>query len=96
MRSEPTICTNPARVVTRKIDFGFTPAMPRFETRSLPALTRSYPRHFTFYVAHPIRSIETRSLPALARSYPRHFTLITRTASCSRQLPSCFAVYPRD
>jgi hypothetical protein len=25
-----------------------------FETRSLPALTRSYPRHFTFYVAHPI------------------------------------------
>jgi hypothetical protein len=28
-----------------------------FETHSLPALTRSYPRHFTFYVAHPIRSI---------------------------------------
>jgi hypothetical protein len=27
------------------------------ETRSLPTLTRSYPRHFTFYVAHPIRSI---------------------------------------
>jgi hypothetical protein len=24
-----------------------------FETRSLPALTRSYPRHFTFYVARP-------------------------------------------
>ena len=23
------------------------------ETRSLPALTRSYPRHFTFYVARP-------------------------------------------
>jgi len=44
------------------------------ETRSLPALTRSYPRHFTFHVAHPIRSIETRSLPALTRSYPRHFT----------------------
>ena len=29
----------------------------RFETRSLPALSRSYPRHFTFRVAHPIRSI---------------------------------------
>src|SRR6202022_3286922 len=29
-----------------------------FETRSLPALTRSYPRHFTFCVAHPIRSIQ--------------------------------------
>jgi hypothetical protein len=28
-----------------------------FETRSLPALTCSYPRHFTFYVAHPTRSI---------------------------------------
>ena len=24
------------------------------------------------------------------------FTLITRTAQCSRQLPSCVAVYPRD
>jgi hypothetical protein len=27
------------------------------ETRSLPTLTHSYPRRFTFYVAHPIRSI---------------------------------------
>jgi hypothetical protein len=27
------------------------------ETRSLPALTRSYPRHFTFYVARPTGSI---------------------------------------
>jgi hypothetical protein len=31
--------------------------------------------------------IETRSPPGLTRSYPRRFTLITRTASCSRQLP---------
>ena len=29
------------------------------ETRSLPALTRSYPRHFAFHVAHPIRSIDS-------------------------------------
>ncbi len=29
----------------------------RIETRSLPTFTRSYPRRFTFYVAHPIRSI---------------------------------------
>src|SRR6478672_2808751 len=29
-----------------------------FETRSLPTLARSYPRHFTFYVAHPIRSVQ--------------------------------------
>src|SRR4030095_12964485 len=28
-----------------------------FETRSLPTLTRSYPRHFTFYLANSIRSI---------------------------------------
>ena len=28
-----------------------------FETRSLPTLTHCFPRNFTFYVAHPIRSI---------------------------------------
>jgi len=28
------------------------------ETRSLPTLARCYPRSFTFYVAHPIRSIQ--------------------------------------
>src|SRR6266496_4297072 len=44
------------------------------ETRSLPTLTRSYPRRFTFYVADPVSSIETRSLPTLTRSYPRRFT----------------------
>ena len=33
-----------------------------FETRSLPALSRSYPRHFAFYVAHPIRSIQRFSI----------------------------------
>ena len=29
----------------------------RFETRSLPTLTRSYPRRFAFYVANPVGSI---------------------------------------
>ena len=57
------------------------------ETRSAPAFSRCYPRSFTFYVAPPTRSIETRSAPAFSRCYPRSFTLITRTASCSRQLP---------
>jgi len=33
--------------------------MSEIETRSLPAFTRSYPRHFTFYVADPIRSIHS-------------------------------------
>jgi hypothetical protein len=28
-----------------------------FETHSLPTLTRSYPRRFTFYVAVPISAI---------------------------------------
>jgi hypothetical protein len=28
------------------------------ETHSLPTLTRSYPRRFTFYVAAPVSSIE--------------------------------------
>jgi hypothetical protein len=37
-----------------------------------------------------------RSLPAAPFSLlPRSFTLITCTTSCSRQLPSCVAVYPR-
>jgi hypothetical protein len=31
------------------------------ETRSLPTLTRSYPRRFTFYVAHPIRSVREQA-----------------------------------
>ena len=31
--------------------------MSAIETRLLPALARSYPRHFTFYVADPISSI---------------------------------------
>jgi hypothetical protein len=44
----------------------------------------------------PRLAIETRSVPALARSYPRDFALITRTAPCLRQLPSCVAVYSRD
>ena len=63
----------------------------RVETRSLPALARCYPRSFTFYVAHPARSILTSSLKVA-----HCFTLITRTTPCLRQLPSCVSVYPRD
>ena len=32
------------------------------ETRSLPTLTRSYPRRFTFYVADPSAPFATRSI----------------------------------
>jgi hypothetical protein len=35
------------------------------ETRSLPTLTRSYPRRYTFYVAHPARSIRSSQPPAV-------------------------------
>jgi hypothetical protein len=40
-----------------------------FETRSLPALTRSYPRHFTFYVARPA------PLHSSFLLFPSHFFL---------------------
>jgi hypothetical protein len=36
--------------------------LERFETRLLPALTRSYPCHFTFYVAEPLSSIRVSPL----------------------------------
>jgi hypothetical protein len=53
-----------------------------FETRSLPTLTRSYPRRFTFYVALPDRSIagvtDRRRLrchrPFVSRQLPLHST----------------------
>ena len=32
-------------------------ALSQVETRSLPTLAHYFPRSFTFYVAHPIRSI---------------------------------------
>src|SRR5262245_24308208 len=37
------------------------------ETRSLPTLARCYPRSFTFYVAHPIRSIQRTALAKPSR-----------------------------
>jgi hypothetical protein len=39
---------------------------------------------------------ENRSFPDSLVATLATFTLITRTAPCSRQLPSCVAVYPRD
>jgi len=81
----------------------------QFETRSLPALSRSYPRHFTFYVAHPVRYIprtgwarlgdlqrfETRSLPGFDSCAPAHFDLSVCPSMllASPRLHSC--CYPR-
>jgi len=75
---------------------------PRFDScapahlKLAPSPTRSLPpRSFAFYVAFPKSSIRPLGFPIYvaraprlhSRSYPRRFTLITRTASCSCQLP---------
>jgi hypothetical protein len=45
------------------------------ETRSLPTLTRSYPRHFTFYVAWPTAPFSELRPPASSRSVGADMTL---------------------
>ena len=42
------------------------------ETYSLPTLTRSYPRHFAFYVADPVSSIAGCRSHRERRPYPHH------------------------
>jgi len=55
-------------------------ALSPFETRSFPSLPRCFPRSFTFYVAHPVRSI-----PA----FPRRKRLrLTRLRSWSSEGPA--------
>jgi len=53
------------------------------ETRSLPALARSYPRHFTFYVADPISSIASRPhckhLPGMTPRFGAGLVIETRS-----------------
>jgi putative endonuclease len=48
-------------------------ARRRFETRSFPTLPRCFPRSFTFYVAHPVRSIRAPQL--------RHYLRVNGFAS---------------
>src|SRR5437016_3425142 len=71
-----------------------------FETRSLPnllvATLTTLPSMSLIPSGSLLSRLKLARLPVLARSYPRHFTLITRTAPCLRQLPSCVAAYPRD
>jgi prepilin-type N-terminal cleavage/methylation domain-containing protein len=47
-----------------------------FETPSLPTLRRCYPRSFTFYVAHPIRSIQRFSISSSQQGERSAFTLL--------------------
>jgi hypothetical protein len=56
------------------------------ETRLLPTLTRSYPRHFTFYVARPTRSIRLDWLLKLAH-YPTCSSLPSRLCLLCRFSP---------
>jgi len=74
-----------------------------FETRSLPSSLAATERGFAFYVAFPKSSIRPIGLPIYVARVPAapfarcptrsllpsQLTLITRTTSCSRQLPSC-------
>jgi len=67
------------------------PALAALPSMSLipfaPFLVLTFPRALLIRPTASTFLIETRSPPGLPRSYPRRFTLITRTASCSRQLP---------
>jgi hypothetical protein len=49
-----------------------TPNSESFETRSLPTLTHCFPRNFTFYVAHPIRSIREQAAQRSIQTHPRN------------------------
>jgi len=55
-------------------------ALSPFETRSFPSLPRCFPRSFTFYVAHPVRSIP--AFPRRKRLRP------TRLRSWSSEVPA--------
>ena len=57
------------------------------ETRSLPALARSYPPRFTFYAAHPVRSIQlcrvSRRLNVKSEDRPQSCNPIAKKSACS-------------
>jgi len=59
-------CISAASRSTRPLPRGFTGHVAHpsrsIETRLLPTLTRSYPPHFTFYVAEPLSSIRVSPL----------------------------------
>src|SRR2546429_1528486 len=65
---------------------GIEPTSEAWEDRKSTRLNSSH--GYISYAVFCLKKIHRRYLAA--------FTLITRTASCSRQLPSCVAVYPRD
>ena len=71
-------CMALANFVASILDFIQVPGCPSaIETHSLPTFTRSYPRHFTFYVARPTRSIRrrlTHAFPRRVADFPRSTT----------------------
>ena len=64
------------------------------ETRSLPTLTRSYPRRFTFYVADPISSIRRGHAAAMRADLPA-IGSFPRISEISRALFLPFAIHAR-
>ena len=64
---------------TRFLKHLFEFAAVIFETRSLPTLTRSYPRHFTFYLGNPF---ELGRVPAIS-PLPSRFHLLCRASARS-------------
>jgi hypothetical protein len=55
-------------LLVRQVDIKRIGIWEIIETRSQPTLTRSYPRRFTFYVAHPTRSIQFHGLNLRSRN----------------------------
>jgi hypothetical protein len=56
--AEPAFARRPSSLKLRRDELAWQALNSEsIETRSLPTLTHCFPRNFTFYVAHPIRSI---------------------------------------
>jgi hypothetical protein len=51
------------KALKRNAPYDRYPGVRNVETRSLPTLTHCFPRNFTFYVPHPIRSIRKKNEP---------------------------------
>ena len=82
------------RVCHDTLDFIQVPGFPSaIETRSLPTLTRSYPRRFTFYVAWPAAPFATlthsRRIVFNDAPWIISFSLDVFRAHCRLHLPAC-------
>src|SRR5437868_8570240 len=92
MLRSPKLRFSPFLLETRSLPPDLFPfQLSAFETRLLPTCARSYPRHFTFYVAHPTRSIQSFSFYSsffLLNSFPRSSSPLR--APCSLLAPAFY------